>query len=426
MSIEIIALVALAILLYGAVSARLQQTIITPPMVFTLLGILFASDYLALLTLDTETAGIHLLAEFTLVLLLFTDASRIDLRQLRREHTVPVRLLAIGMPLTILTGLPLALMIFSDIGIWNALVLAVILTPTDAALGQAVVSSSKVPVRIRQALNVESGLNDGIALPILLITLSIACATTGMQSTGYWIEFVARQVVLGPLVGIAIGYGGGKLVELSTRKGWMDGSFQRLSAIGLALLAFTVAELPFIHGNGFIAAFCAGMTLGNTARAVCSCLFEFGEAEGQLLTLIVFLIFGAAMAPDALLYLGWETLLYAIVCLTVMRMLPVSLSLLGAGLRWETHLFLGWFGPRGIASLLFILLVLEESALPGADRILAIVGLTVLLSIFAHGMTAVPATGWYARRMDRHRQETSMPEHKTVGEMPVRISHKSH
>lgn len=408
--------IALGILGFGLISRRVQTSVLTPPIVFVALGLAVSE----ILDLDLGENLVHTLAELTLVLVLFTDASRIDLKLLRRQHDLPVRLLALGMPLTVVAGTLAAVWLFPGLTFWEAALLAAVLAPTDAALGQAVVSSPKVPVRIRQALNVESGLNDGIALPLVLVVMS-ACASTvaGQGGTSYWLQFAALQVTLGPLAGIAVGWLGGRLVEWGTRKGWMSDAFQHLSALGLALLAYAGAEL--IHGNGFIAAFVAGLTLGNTANSICTRLVEFAEAEGQLLTLLVFLIFGATMVPGIFAHLSWPAVVYAVLSLTVLRMLPVAMSLAGAGLRGSTVLFLGWFGPRGIASILFGLLVVEGSVLIDRDEIFQVVVITVLLSVVAHGVTAYPGSVWYSRHAETLHE--SAAEHKHVTEMPVRIRH---
>ncbi len=417
------ATVALAILIFGLVSGRLQRTIVTAPMVFVALGLLTGAWGLGVIHLSIESGLLPILGELTLILILFTDASRIDLKLLRLEHDIPVRLLVAGLPLTILLGLGIAVVLFGKLEFWEAAVLAVMLAPTDAALGQAVVSSTRVPVRIRQALNVESGLNDGIVLPIILLFLSLASAEESAGNTGYWIRFTALQLVVGPVIGVVVGYAGGKLVARATKSGWMNDAFQRLSALGLALLAYAAAQL--LGGNGFIAAFVAGLTVGNTSRAVCHCLFEFAEAEGQLLTLLVFMAFGAVIVPEAFRHLSWQAFLYAGMSLTVVRMIPTGLSLIGMRLKTESVLFLGWFGPRGLASILFSLLLLEEFNLNGGEEIITVVMLTVLVSVFAHGVTAVPWANWYAARAEEIKEGSETPEHVEVSEMPVRIRHRT-
>ncbi len=420
MEVSLLAVIAFSIMAFGMISGRIEKTPLTPPMIFAVMGLLLSPAALGWFHLELESEFFQLLAELTLVLVLFTDASRIDLGLLRREHDLPVRLLMLGMPLTILLGGLAAWFIFDQFSFWQMALLAAILTPTDAALGQAVVSNKIVPVRIRQALNAESGLNDGIALPVVVMMASCLGASGHSESTGYWIAFTLKQVMLGPMTGVLVGYLGGRLVMWGQRSGWMNHSFQDLSAIGLSLAAYALAELA--GGNGFIAAFSAGLTLGNTARQVCTCLYEFAEAEGQLLTLLVFLIFGALMVPAAVEQADASTVLYALASLTVVRLVPVWLSLTGTGLRWDTRLFLGWFGPRGIASILFSLLVLDQAGLI-AQPLSPIVTMTVLFSILAHGLTAYPAALWYARRTE---QATEATEHTPVSEMPVRIRHGAH
>ncbi len=233
-------------------------------------------------------------------------------------------------------------------------------------------------------------------------------------------QFALAQVLLGPVVGIAVGYLGGKVVSWGTASNWMTHTFQQLAALLLSLMACAGAEL--IGGNGFIAAFTAGLTLGNTSRKVCGCLYEFAEVEGQLLTLLAFMVYGAADIWPAAQQLDVAVVVYGVLSLTVVRMLPVSISLLGSGVRPATHLFLGWFGPRGLASILYVLLVLERVQVHGRQEIFTIVIITVLLSVFAHGLSAWPAAGWYTEHADTmRRKEPNCPELVVVSEMPVRL-----
>jgi NhaP-type Na+/H+ or K+/H+ antiporter len=414
-----LAALALFILAFGLISRRIQTTPFTAPMAFVLFGLLIGTHGLGLLDVGLESPAVRLLAELTLVLVLFTDAARIDLSRLRREHNIPVRLLTIGLPLTVAAGLLAGLGLLGDLTVWEALVLATILAPTDAALGQAVVSSPRVPVRIRQALNVESGLNDGIALPLLLCAVSLGTMAEHATDVSYWLRFAAFQVGLGPLVGIAVGFLGGRAVGWGRSRDWMSETFENLAAIGLALLAYAGAEL--VGGNGFIAAFFAGLTLGNTARSVCSSLYAFAESEGQLLTLLSFVVFGAVMAGPALEALSLPVVLYVVASLTVVRVVPVALSLLGLRLNVRTVGFIGWFGPRGIASILYGLLILESAGLPHEERLFAVTMLTVLASVFLHGASAWPGVRWYSAWAEAMGDEPEMME---VSEMPVRLRHE--
>ncbi|MEO1365748.1 MAG: cation:proton antiporter [Acidobacteriota bacterium] len=416
---QILVLVAVAILAFGVISRRAESTALTPPIFFVGLGLLVAG--LGWVDIEVSEGAIHLLAEITLVVVLFTDASRIKMSELRRGHNLPIRLLVVALPLTIVLGTLVAVGLFPAFTLWEAALLAAVLAPTDAALGQAVVSSPKVPVRIRQTLNVESGLNDGIALPLVLVFLS-ACssAVPGLGGTEYWLRFAASQLTFGPLVGLLVGWLGGKLVDRASRTGWMNHAFQHLSALGLALLAYAGAEQ--FHGNGFIAAFIAGLVLGNTVSAsVSDSLYEFAEAEGQLLALLVFLVFGAWLFPQSVTHLDGKYIAYGLLSLTLVRMAPTALSLVGAKLKAPTILFLGWFGPRGIASILFGLLVIDRSELVNREEIFAVVLVTVLLSVLLHGVTASAGASWYSRHAEAIDRDD--PVHGDVPEMRPRIRH---
>ncbi len=421
---ESLLIITAFIVLFALVSGRIQRGMLTPPMVFTGFGVLLSPYLLNVVDAFPKSGFIHTLAEITLILVLFTDAARIDLSLLRREHTIPLRLLLIGMPLTIVLGTIIALGMFAELSFWECAVLAVILAPTDAALGQAVVSSPKVPVRIRQSLNVESGLNDGIALPVVLIFLSLGSVTEHSASAAYWWLFTAKQMLLGPVAGIVVGYVGAKLIMLSSRRQWITNTFRDIAILIFSFIAYLTAEE--IGGNGFIAAFVAGLTLGNTAKGLCSCLYEFAETEGQLLNLTVFLFFGVNLVPEVVTEIKPMVLLYALLSLTIIRILPVMISQIGSRLRWETTIFLGWFGPRGLASLLFALLVVDHSHLPHRQEILMIVLTTVLLSIFLHGASANAGAALYKKILAicKNRGETVAAEHEDVSEMPVRLPMK--
>ncbi|WP_339908483.1 cation:proton antiporter [Symmachiella dynata] len=415
-----VTIVALGIILFSLFSARLRQSVITAPMVFVLFGLLIGDAGFRLIEIQLANDAVHLLAELTLIVVLFTDASRIDLRLLYREHGLPVRLLAIGLPLSIALGTLTAWLLFQDLGLWQAAVLATIIAPTDAALAHAVVTNKLVPVRIRQTISVESGLNDGLCLPLFLIFLCGARVAEHPETTAYWIRFAAMQVGLGPLVGIGVGYVGGKLIEQASRRESISHSFLELTTLALALLAFGAAEL--VGGNGFIAAFCAGLTVGNVSRAICGAIREFAEAEGQLLTLLVFLVFGAVLAPQAFANITLAGVLFSILGLTVLRMLPVAVSLAGTQLRPETRLFVGWFGPRGVASIVLALVLLEDIAVPARQDIFAVAMATVVLSVFSHGLTAYPLAKWYASRTEAVKHCGPSAEHKAITEMPFQCS----
>ena len=321
------------------------------------------------------------------MLVLFSDAAKIDLRRLKLYLQIPRRMLLVGMPLTIALGTLVANALPLGLTFCEAALVAAILTPTDAALGQAVASSESVPEKIRNSLNVESGLNDGIALPVVLVLASIASALASEDST-QWITFAASQLTLGPLSGIVIGYIGARVLQFAHRKQWVSESGDSIVALCIAGLCFVVAET--FHGNGFIAAFVGGLIFGNLNRGRCHSLFEFVETEGQILTMGTFFIFGGLLLPMAFETFNIWYWVFAVFSLTVMRMLPVYLSLRGLKLDLATNLFLGWFGPRGLASILFVLLVIGETALPNPEIVTAIVFITVTISVVLHGVSAAP------------------------------------
>ena len=420
MDTQAFAIIAAGVVLFGVVSRRLEASPLTGPMIFAAFGLLIGGAVLGVADLDFGHGFVHGLAEVTLVLVLFSDAARIDLRVVRRDHDLPVRMLLIGMPLIIVCGTLVGLALPLGLGLWEAALLAAILAPTDAALGQSVVASPLVPARIRQALNIESGLNDGIALPLVLLFACFASLAHATEDGRNWVVFGTMQITLGPLVGAAVGWGAARLIDGAVKAGWMAESYQGPAILGVALLAFAGAEL--IGGNGFIAAFVAGMVFGNQVRERCGFLFEFAEAEGHLLTLLTFLIFGAAILPEAFGHAGPMVLLYAVLSLTAVRMIPIAVSLIGAGLRAPTVGFLAWFGPRGLASILFALFILEEAETPGAETVLVTVVATVALSILAHGLSAAPAAKWYGNLIGQRREAR---ESEAVTEMPTRVGRLS-
>jgi NhaP-type Na+/H+ or K+/H+ antiporter len=410
-----LALIAAFVLLYGLVSGRLERTPITGPIVFVAVGVLLwgvgvLGDGEGLFDRTLFDA----VATITLLLVLFVDASRIRLGPLRREGSLPGRLLGVGLPLTVVLGTVAGVWLLG-LPLWQAAILATILAPTDAALAQAVIDDERTPGRVRQALNVESGLNDGIGLPILLLFVSLAGADEGARSAVSWTLFVVQQLLGGALVGVALGWLSGWAVLRAVRGGWMSGSFQRLSVLAISFAAFYGAELA--GGNGFVAVFAAGLAFGGVAHEVCAPLLRFAEAEGALLVLLTFLLFGALMVPQ-LGALGWGVVLYALLSLTLVRMLPVALSLIGKRLRPVTSLYLGWFGPRGIASILYLLLVVEERMVAGPLFDAAV--LTVLISVALHGLSARPLSGAYARALEGADDGDAMMEMVEVEANPSR------
>jgi NhaP-type Na+/H+ or K+/H+ antiporter len=391
-----LATVAVTLLAFAAISGRVQGTPITAPMLFTAAGLLLGVDALGLVDPSASGESVKLLAEATLTLVLFSDASRIDLRALRDEISVPARLLGIGLPFTLALGFVVAVLVLGPLAWPEALVLAVILAPTDAALGQAVVTLPKLPSRVRQGLNVESGLNDGICVPLFFIALGIAQAEEGVIGHGAAARIVAEEIGYGILAGVIAGLATAVVVELAGRRGLVDDSWLRIAPLAGAALAFGIAD-P-IGGSGFIAAFVGGLVFGafrqrEREHSVTSLI----EQGGSILSALTFVVFGAVLLEPALEDLTWSAAFYAVLSLTLVRMLPVAVSMIGSGARRPTVAFLGWFGPRGLASIVFAILVLEEGGLPHDGLMLTTAYLTVGLSVLLHGLSAAPLADRYAR-----------------------------
>jgi sodium/hydrogen antiporter len=411
-----LAVLAAVVFAFGLVSRRLEGTVLTAPLVFIIAGIVIGPTGLGIVGFELEGHTVLLLGEIALAILLFTDAASINLSSLRQNEGLPLRLLGIGMPLTITLGAAAAVLLLTDLSFWEAAIVGTVLAPTDAALGQAVVSNPRVPIRVRQALNVEAGLNDGLSVPFLALFLTLAVAQEELQPASFWIRFALEQVGLGVLVGVGVGLVGGWLVSLASKRRWMADSFQRLALLALALIAWALADQ--IGGNGFIAAFVGGLAVGPTVERVGAYLIRFTEAEGQLLNLSVFFIFGV-LVIGSIAPLSWEVALYALLSLTLIRMLPVALSLLRTHLRGISVLFMGWFGPRGLASIVLGLIVVAEAPLlTGREEIEQVVALTVLCSVLLHGVTAAPLSAAYARRVEV--MAAGAPEKQAAAEVPTR------
>ncbi len=412
-----LATLALAFLAYAAISGRVAGTPVTSAMVFTGVGLLVGSDALGLVDLAPAGETVKLLAEATLTLVLFIDASRIDVRALRGEFGVPARLLGIGLPLTLVAGFAAAIGVLAELTWAEALVLAVVLAPTDAALGQAVVTLPRLPLRIRQGLNVESGLNDGICVPLFFIALAVAQAEAGAIGNGAAARLVSEQIGYGTLGGAVGGAAAALVVVVSSRRGLIDAGWLQIVPLAGAGLAYGVAT-P-LGGSGFIAAFVGGFVFGWLRRGRGGEVSYLLEQGGTGLGAVTFVVFGAVLLGPALGAVTWPIMLYALLSLTVVRMLPVAISLLGTGARRPTIGFLAWFGPRGLASIVFAIILIEEGGLPHDDTILVTVFLTIGLSVLAHGLSAAPLAERYARWLESHPIDAVAPlEGAVVQEAP--------
>jgi sodium/hydrogen antiporter len=429
----IVGVFALLVVVYSLVAGRMEGTPVTGPMLFVTAGIVAAATGRFALPVNVTTVrtasggqtvevedvshAFVLALEVALALLLFSDAARINARTLRGGAALPGRLLLIGLPLTVGLAGAVAYGLFRhQLVVWEAFVLATVVAPTDAALGQSVVSNPRLPVRIRQALNVESGLNDGLAVPLFTIFLTLAVAEEEVtaHSAG---RVIVEKLGFGVLVGVGVGLAGGWLVTRASMRGWMTGVSQQLGVAAMAVLAWWSAEE--IGGSGFIAAFVGGLALGRAAQWVGPKVVEFTEDTGAILNLFVFFGFGL-VAVELLDTATWRMVVFAVLALTVLRMLPVVLATLGTGLRPTTIAFLGWFGPRGLASIILALLVVEEEPqLAGGATITIAMAVTVVMSVYAHGITAAPGVAWYVRRTQQ--MDEGAPEKRDAPELPTRL-----
>ncbi len=379
---------------YALIAQRMTATILTAPMIFLCAGAVFVET--GLIATDIGLTFLHPVAEVALVVLLFLDAAQTDLGALRHRNVWPRRMLLIGMPLAIVLGALAGSILFPPWSITVVTLAAAILAPTDAALGQAVVTNEAVPIRPRRALIVESGLNDGLALPIILLFAALVTASEAQDST-MWLVFGAKQILLGPLAGAVVGAVGGWALLKAKAAGSTSEPYEGAGALGLAGAAYLSAVL--IGGNGFIAAFAAGLAFGSVVKGACIFVYEFTESEGQLLAWVAFFLLGAALVPDAIRHLTAPMLAFILLSLFVIRPAAIWLSLLGTDAQPVTRLFFGWFGPRGLATALFALVVMEELPHTLGQEIIHLATNAVWISALLHGISAAPGARIYANRI---------------------------
>jgi NhaP-type Na+/H+ or K+/H+ antiporter len=395
-----LALVALAILAYALTAVRLDRLSISGPLVLVAVGALLGPAGIGALTAPATSEPFRVLAELTLALLLFSDASTIGLREAGGIAWLPGRLLAIGLPLTIVGGALVGWLLFPALGIGFALVLGSILAPTDAGLSLPVLLDRAIPVRIRRAINIESGLNDGIAAPFVTLSLAIAVAEESVGNQNWLIES-GKEIAVAIVVATVVGGLGGRFASEARGRGWASQASESLAIVALAIFAYAGATA--VGGNGFVAAFGAGIAF-RTVTASSEPSVEFAESIGLAASYVVWLIFGVALVGPAILA-GFDAALigYAILSLTIVRMVPVAISLVGARLRPDTIALIGWFGPRGLASVVFLFVALDElgPAHPATEALVRAVTWTVLFSVLLHGSSARPIGAWYGRRIAR-------------------------
>ncbi|WP_108881487.1 cation:proton antiporter domain-containing protein [Anderseniella sp. Alg231-50] len=389
-------IIAIVTACYTILAKRLASTPLTAPMLFIAFGALMSVS--GLFKADQAEHILHFTAEIALILLLFLDASQIDLKVLRRDHGWPIRMLLTGLPLSVLIGSVFAWLLLPGWPVAAVVLMAALLAPTDAALGQAVVSNTIVPDRVRRTLTVESGLNDGLALPLVLLFASLLSAEVSQDGT-YWLVFAAAQLILGPIAGIVMGWLGGRVLLWSKAKNYTSEVYEGVGAIALAIATYLLANQ--IGGNGFIAAFVGGLTFGNVVKGQCKFIYEFTESEGQMLSWGAFFLLGLVLVPTAVNHLDAAGLAVILTSLFIVRPLAVWMSLARTDTSAMTRLFLGWFGPRGLATALFALLVAQQNGPEAAEPILMLAINAVWISALLHGVTAAPAAKWYARKLGK-------------------------
>ena len=377
---------ALFVFFYSILSGLLEKTPISGAIIFTAFGLVFGPIGLGMIGLHVEIEILHTLAELTLAILLFSDAANANLRVLKRNIIIPRRLLLVGLPLTILLGYVAGILVFENLSLLEVAILATMLAPTDAALGKAVISNDKVPASIRESLNVESGLNDGICVPILFILLALATGGAEHESAATLaLTLVAEEIGIGVVVGGGLTILAAKLLRLCVNRGWVTETWSQLPVVTMALACFGVAQ--WLGGSGFIASFTGGLVFGSIAKEHKHKLLLAAEGTGDTLALITWVVFGALVIGQSIDSFSWHIVFYSLLSLTIIRMLPAFLVLTGENIRTDEKLFIGWFGPRGLASIVFALIVIKEQ-LPGGDTLAMTVACTVILSILGHGLSA--------------------------------------
>lgn len=388
-----LALAGASVLGWQLVSKRAERYDISAAMALLALGLVLANGPWAVASVSLGSETVRELAEVTLALVLFGDASGVKARALKRDPGLSLRLLGIGLPLTILLGIGVAVLVLPGTGIWVAAAIAAIVAPTDAALGAPILREERIPTRIRSALNVESGLNDGIATPF--VNLFLAAAVAGELGHGEDVGQVLAHILVGALFGAVAGGLGGRIIRAAIDRDLMAVRARPLAV--LALAGGTYAAAVTVNGNGFIAAFVAGLAFGVSTGDEVEASTTFTDEAAEGLTLVVWWIFGACIVVPAIRVVGWQDVLFAVLALTVVRMLPVVVAFIGARLDRPTTLLVGWFGPRGLASVVFMLLAVDELTGADAEHVLSAVTVTVLGSVLAHGVSASPLAARYGR-----------------------------
>lgn len=395
---QILTVFAAFVFIYSLVASRLERTPVNGALVYVAVGMLLGPQAIGLIDLNADGELISQLAELALAVCLFTDSANANLNVLRRIEALPVRLLLIGLPLTIAVGLGLGMLLFGDLRFFEVALIATMLAPTDAALGKAVVTNPAVPAKVRESLNVESGLNDGICVPVILLFIALASgAVEASESASLAVRLPLKVIGIGLVVGAILAVLGGFALKLCAQHKWVAATWLQVPIIALALCCFGLAQ--WLGGSGFIASFVGGLTFGGLTKNHKEQFLDAAEGTADVLALMTWFTFGTVAIGFLTTAFSWQAVAYAVLSLTLVRMLPVYVCLSGKQLRWDSKLFMGWFGPRGLASIVFAVMVAGVH-LPGNDTIMAVVTWTIVLSIIAHGLSANPLASHYGAQVD--------------------------
>ncbi len=392
--LAVVVLVAV-LLIWALVAQRLAALSITTAIAVVVVGMVLTAGSHPVIRVNLRTDLVERGVEVVLAILLFIDATEVPGGVVGRERRAILRLLGIALPLSLGLAWLAGLTLFPDHDVWFLALLAIVVVPVDLAPAVSIVRDRRVPARLREIINIEAGLNDGVAAPLFLFCLAGATATQGTPAGQALINAV-------PAIGVAIAVGAGvgavgaRALGWSWKRGWTEPSALRLGVLALPVLAYALAIV--LGGNGFVAAFVAGLLFGVRDHGLPREAMQLSEDVGALLSLAVWFIFGRAVDHVLNAGVGVTVVVYAVLALTVVRIVPVLIALRGTNVRRLDAVFLGWMGPRGMASLVFGLLAIIALRGPTASLTEQVTVITVLLSVVLHGMSASPIGAAYARR----------------------------
>ena len=396
MDTDTVFVLTILVLCYAVVSGLVKKWYTAPALIFVLFGIVLGPFGLNFIEGGTDTTSFTVTAQLALTVILFNQAAELDLGAAFRRGDITFRLLVIGIPLALLLGTAAALLVLPVMPLWEAVCLAAIVAPTEVALIDALLEDDRIPERIRHALSTESGFYDGFALAAMLAALALASDQT-KPDFARWGLFLIRTELVSLVVGAAIGALGGWIVARSRRRGWMSDTWAQLATLAIALVCFAAGERS--HGSGFVAAFAGGLMFAFVARRVAIRPdTQVSDAAGQLLEFMVFAMFGGYAVIVGWRDADWRVVVFAILALFVVRLIAVHVALIRSGIAMHERTFIGWFGPRGIGTLVLGVLMIGRGEIEQAHLITQVVAVTVTLSLVVHSATAWAGIRWLAAR----------------------------